>query len=121
MASTSALAGSAESGAQAAAPAKAAPVVPKGAAMPEHIELPETSPAGQTELSPQEVLEWIEYDVNVMERYYKRGYSDATTCRGFQEQLTEHVLEMDSLDLSGMDEMQEIRRALQKKMEDLIN
>ena len=51
LASTSA--GSAESGAQAAAPAKAAPVVPKGTATSEHIELPETSPAGQTELSPQ--------------------------------------------------------------------
>ena len=28
---------------------------------------------------------------------------------------------MESLDLSGMDEMQEIRRALLKKMEDLFN
>ena len=53
MASTSALAGSAESGAQAAAPAAAAPVVPKGAAKSEPIELPETSPAGKTELSPK--------------------------------------------------------------------
>ena len=84
--------------------------------MPEHIKLPERLPAGQTELSPQEVLEWIEYDVDVMERDYKMGYSDATACRGFLEQLTEHFLEMDSLDLSGMDEMQDIRRALLKKM-----
>ena len=52
------------------------------------------------------MLEWIEYDVDVMERDYKRGYSDATACRGFLEQLTEHFLEMESLDLSGMDEMQ---------------
>ena len=70
LASTSA--GSAESGAQAAAPAKAAPVVPKGAAMPEHIELPETSPAGKTELNPKELLELIEYDVDLMGRDYKK-------------------------------------------------
>ena len=46
--------GSAESGAQAAAPAAAAaPVVPKGAAKSEPIELPETPPAGKTELNPK--------------------------------------------------------------------
>ena len=52
-----------------------------------------------------------------MGRDYKRGDSDATTCRGFMEHLTELSIQMDSLDLSGMDEMRDIRRALLKKME----
>ena len=73
LASTSA--GSAESGAQAAAPAAAAPVVPKGAAKSEHIELPETSPAGKTELNPKEVLKLIEYEVDLID-------SDATLANG---------------------------------------
>ena len=35
------------------------------------------------------------------------------------EHLTELFIEMDSLDLSGMDEMQDIRQALLQNMEDL--
>ena len=60
--------GSAESGAQAAAPAAAAPVVPKGAAKSEPIELPETLPAGKTELNRKEVLTLIEDEVDQMGR-----------------------------------------------------
>ena len=81
LASTSA--GPAESGAPAAAPAAAAPVVPKGAAKSEPIELPETSPAGNTELNPKYLLELIEYEVGLMGRDCKMGDSDATACRGF--------------------------------------
>ena len=118
LASTSA--GSAESGAQAAAPAAAAPVVPKGAAKSEPIELPETSPAGETELNPNEVFKLIEDEVGLVGRDYKSGDSDATVCQGFLEHLTELWFTTESLDLSGMHEMEDVRRALVKKIQDLF-
>ena len=65
--------GSAESGAQAAAPAAAAPVVPKGAAESEPIELPKTSPAGRPGLNPTEVLIEIKDEGDLVGRYNTSG------------------------------------------------
>ena len=107
LASTSA--GSAESGAQAAAPAAAAPVTPKHAAKSEPIQLPQTSP----QEDPKEVLKLIEYEVDLMGQECPRS-------QGFLEHLTERWFTTESLDLSGMHEMEDVRRALVKKIQDLI-
>ena len=107
LASTSA--GSAESGAQAAAPAAATPVTPKHAAKSEPIQLPQTSP----QEDPKEVLKLIESEVDLMGQECPRS-------QGFLEHLTEQWLTTEGLDLSGMHEMEDVRRALVKKIQDLI-
>ena len=78
-------------------------------------------PAGKTELNPKEVIELIEYEVGLMGRAYESGDSDATACQGFLDRLTELFIETESYDLSGIHELEDIRRALMNTMEDLVS
>ena len=66
------------------------------------------------------MLKLIEHAVDIMGRDYTRGDSDATVGQGFLEHLTELWFTTESLDLSGMHEMEDVRRALVNNIQDLF-